>query len=408
MLDDLLTTPIGDDQRAAETARAGSVITDVRVRLFETESKTYVDSDGHVHPGATRTVHAALLTIVDSDGTEGHCLAAPAYAVDTRLIEQYVRPIIMGQDPFDRERLWQRLAQKQRGASGALLDRTLATVDQALWDLAGRKLGMPVWKLLGGARDRVPAYGSTMCGDDIPGGLSTPEEYGDFALQLLDQGYKAVKLHTWMPPIPGAPDVRMDVAACTAVREAVGPDVPLMLDANHWYSRMDALYLGRAIQELGFTWYEEPMDEASMQSYKWLADQLDIPVIGPETAYGKAHVRAEWILAGACDLTRIGASNGAGISSAMKVVHVAEAFGMDCEIHGPGSGNLAILGAMQNGRWYERGLLHPHFDFDEVPPHLGSLLDPLDAAGDVHMPTRAGLGDDLDLDYIDTHTVATW
>ncbi len=200
----------------------------------------------------------------------------------------------------------------------------------------------------------------------------------------------------------------MDLKACTAVREAVGPDVPLMLDANHWYTRLEALYLGKGIQELGFTWFQEPMEEASMQSYRWLADQLDIPVIGPEVAFGKYHVRAEWIVAGASDIVRAGVNTGAGISPTLKTVHLAEAFGMECEIHGGGSGNLTILGAMTNGRWYERGLLHPHYDYDEVPPHLNSAIDPLDGDGFVAMPTRPGLGDDFDFRYIEERTVATW
>jgi L-alanine-DL-glutamate epimerase-like enolase superfamily enzyme len=385
-----------------------STISDVKVTLFESVSNTSKDSDGHTHPGPPRKTTEALLTITDADGVSGHSLASPSFTVDKSLIEHYVAPILSGQDAFDRERLWQRMAREQRGAVGALLDRTLSTVEQALWDLAGRKLDVPVWKLLGGARDRVPVYASTMCGDDIPGGLSTPEEYGDFALQLVEAGYSAIKLHTWMPPIAFAPNVKMDVKACTAVREAVGPDVPLMLDANHWYSRMDALYLGKAIQDLGFTWYEEPMEEASMQSYKWLADQLEIPVIGPETVFGKFHVRAEWILAGACDIVRAGVPTGGGISATMKSVHLAEGFGMDCEIHGGGSGNLAVLGAMLNGRWYERGLLHPHYDFDQAPPHLNSIIDPVDSDGFVRMSTRPGLGDDFNFEYIREHTVATW
>ena len=79
-----------------------------------------------------------------------------------------------------------------------------------------------------------------MCGDDIENGLATPADYGRFAEWLVKtRGYKAVKLHTWMPPIPGAPNVKMDYAACAAVREAVGPDIPLMLDPNHWYSRAE-------------------------------------------------------------------------------------------------------------------------------------------------------------------------
>ncbi|GGL98700.1 mandelate racemase [Nakamurella endophytica] len=383
-------------------------IATVTVRVFETLAWTMVDSDGHAHPGPERTTAQALVEITDTDGCTGYCLAQPADAVRQELIDHYVRPILVGRDAFDREWLWQRLAREQRGSMGALLDRTLSAVEQALWDLAGRKLDVPVWKLLGGARSAVPAYGSTMCGDEIEGGLRTPEDYGTFAVQLLEQGYRAIKLHTWMPPVSFAPDPRMDAKACAAVRDAVGPDVPLMLDANHWYTRMEALYLGKALQELDFTWYEEPMDEASMQSYRWLADQLDIPVIGPETAFGKYAVRAEWIMAGACDIVRAGVNTGAGITPTMKSIHVAEAFGMECEIHGGGSGNLALLGAMANGRWYERGLLHPHFDYDRVPPHLHSIVDPLDADGCVAMTDRPGLGDDYDFDHIAAHTVATW
>ena len=79
----------------------------------------------------------------------------------------------------------------------------------------------------------------------------------------------------------------MDVKACSAVREAVGPDLPLMLDANHWYSREDAWYIGRELEKLDYYWYEEPMDEHSMSSYIWLAKQLSMPVLGPEMAQGQ-------------------------------------------------------------------------------------------------------------------------
>jgi L-alanine-DL-glutamate epimerase-like enolase superfamily enzyme len=314
-----------------------------------------------------------------------------------------VKPVLLGEDPFDREKLWQNLAKRQRGSGGALTDRTLAAVDMALWDLAGRALGVPVWKLLGGYRDRVPAYASTMCGDDIPGGLATPEDYARFAESLVRRGYQAIKLHTWMPPIPGAPDVRRDLQACAAVREAVGPDVALMLDAYHWYSRAEAYELGLGIQRLGYAWYEEPMDEHSLSSYRWLAENLEIPVVGPETAEGKFHTRAEWIAAGACDITRTGVLDVGGITPSMKVIHLAEAFNVDCEVHGGGAGNLALLGAMHNGHWYERGLLHPHLDYDAVPPYLKRRIDGMDAKGYVSLPTSPGLGEEIDFEYIDRH-----
>jgi L-alanine-DL-glutamate epimerase-like enolase superfamily enzyme len=202
--------------------------------------------------------------------------------------------------------------------------------------------------------------------------------------------------------------VDKDIAACAAVRAAVGPDVSLMLDANHWYRRTEALRLGRALDELRFDWYEEPMEEASVQSYRWLADQIDTPVLGPEVAWGKHYTRAEWLVAGACDIVRAGVTDVGGITPTLKVAHLAEAFNVDCEVHGTGTANLAVVGATGTGRWYERGLLHPMVDYEQVPPHLLALPDPIEADGTVAMPDRPGLGDQLDLDHIDAHTVATW
>lgn len=389
------------------TAAGVAVIAGVGVRVFNTVSRTVRDADGHTHPGAEHPATAAVLTIRDGDGVEGHCLCS-ADAVRESVLDNFVRPAVVGLDGFQRERIWHTLYRMQRGSGAQLTDRALGYVDQALWDLAGRRLGAPVWKLLGGARRTVPAYGSTMCGDDLDGGLRTPEDYGRFAEKLVGAGYRAIKLHTWMPPLPFAPDPAMDAKACAAVREAVGPDVPLMLDANHWYSRSDALRLGRALEALDFTWYEEPMEEASISSYRWLAEQLDIPVIGPESAAGKIHTRAEWIVAGACDILRVGVNDVGGITPALKIAHLAEAFNMEAEVHGGGSGNLALLGGAANSRWYERGLLHPFYDYDRPPPHLNRIIDPLDHHGEVAMPNRPGLGDDYCWDYIADNLVSSW
>jgi len=105
----------------------------------------------------------------------------------------------------------------------------------------------PIYRLLGGFREKVPAYASTMCGDDIPGGLDTPEAYADFAEKCKQQGYKAFKLHTSMSPL-FLPDPKRDIAACRSVRERVGDDMVLVLDCNHSYSREEA----RALSCLAF------------------------------------------------------------------------------------------------------------------------------------------------------------
>lgn len=379
-------------------------ITSVNVDVFTFPSRRAVDSAGHAHPGEETPVKNAMLRIACDDGSEGFAFGTPEL-IRPHVLESFVKKVLIGQNPMNREKIWQELAHWQRGSASQFTDRALALVEQALWDLAGRALKLPVYQLLGGYRDKVLAYGSTMCGDDLPGGLSTPDEYGRFAEKLVQRGYKGIKLHTWMPPISFAPDPRMDVQACAAVREAVGPDIALMLDGYHWYSRTDALYIGRQLQKLDFAWFEEPMMEDSADSYAWLAANLDIPVLGPESIAGKYHSRAGWVTQKSCDILRAGVSGVGGIGPCMKVAHLAESFGMDCEVHGNGAANLSVVGAISNCRWYERGLLHPFLEYDDVPAYLNRLVDPMDKDGYVHLSDRPGLGEDINFSYIETHTL---
>ena len=376
-------------------------IVDVVTQGFHCRSRIVRDSEGHAHPGPEHEATQHLLTIVADEGAEGYCFGA-----SPEVIQRVVKPALLGEDPYDREKLWQRLREAQRLNLGSLSDRALGVVDMALWDLAGRALGLPVYKLLGGYRDRVKAYASTMCGDDVEGGLSSPQAYADFALKCKARGYTAFKLHTIMPPIPGTPNPMLDVACCRAVREAVGDDMALMLDSFHYYSREEAYFIGRELEKLNYFWFEEPMDEHSISSYVWLTEQLAIPVVGPETAEGKMYTRAEWILRGASDISRAGVGDVGGISPLMKTVHLCESFGVRLEVHGGGAGNLQALCAMGiPGEYYERGLLHPFLDYEQPSPWLNTLDDPMDGLGYVHVSPRPGLGQDINWDYIREHSI---
>lgn len=372
-------------------------ITDINVRRFRYTSKIGRDSEGHAHPGNLELT-GSLVTVETDDGVSGHCFGG-----EKELVENVFRPRMVGRDPLHREFIWQDLAERTRRWN--MDDRTLASVDMALWDLAGKAAGMPVYKLIGAYRDKVKAYASTMVGDDIDGGLDTPEAYADFAQTCIERGYQAIKIHSFYPPKEGAPDPRLDAAICRAVRERVGPEVSLMLDPYHDYNREEALYLGRALEELDFAWYEEPMNEYSIASYVWLVQRLDIPVLAPEVALGRHHTRAEWIERGACDMMRVGVNDVGGITPSLKVNALAESFRMSMDVHGPHPGNLHLLGTMRNAEFFERGLLHPHVDYDTPAPYLNSIHDPLDDEGYVHMPQTPGLGYDFDFDYIEKNAV---
>jgi L-alanine-DL-glutamate epimerase-like enolase superfamily enzyme len=374
-------------------------------QVFRHGTNVVRDSDGHGHPGPESRTTSALLTITTDTGETGHVVTR-AQDVDETILDRFVRPNLIGQDPLCTERLWYRVYKWQRLGGGLLTDRVLTAVDLALWDLKGKVTGQPVWKLLGGYRDRILAYGSTMCGDDLENGLATPEDYARFADWCVNtRGYRAVKLHGWMPPVPGAPDVRKDYAACAAVREAVGPDIPLMLDPHHFYSRTDTLWLADRLADLDFRWMEEPMEEASMSSFKWLSANTRLNILGPETMTGKHWTRAEWVKHDACDLVRSGVWDVGGITPAMKCAMMAESFHMSCEMHGTGAGNLSVALAIPNTSFYERGLLHPFIDYDIPKEYQNRIDDEMDAEGYVHARPEPGLGQDLNLEYIEANLV---
>ncbi|MBV6636100.1 MAG: enolase [Mameliella sp.] len=374
-------------------------------RTFRHKTSMVRDSDGHGHPGPESDTTSGLLTITTDDGHHGHVVTRPQDMAEP-LLDRFVRPNLIGQDPLCTEQLWYKVYKWQRLGGGLLTDRVLAAVDLALWDLKGKVSGQPVWKLLGGARPRILAYGSTMCGDDLENGLATPEDYARFADWMVNtRGYKAVKLHGWMPPMPGAPDPKKDYQACAAVREAVGPDVPLMLDPHHFYSRTEVLWLANKLAELDFRWMEEPMEEASMSSYKWLTQNTPLNILGPETMTGKHWTRAEWVKHDACDIVRAGVWDVGGISPAMKIANMAECFHMSTEMHGTGAGNLSVALAIHNTSFYERGLLHPFIDYDVPKEYQNRIDDEMDAEGYVHGREDPGLGQDLNMDYIEGNLV---
>ena len=141
------------------------------------------DSDGHGHPGPPHEAIQTLLKILTDEGVEGYWFGANA-----AVIEKTIKPAIVGQAPFMRERIWQDLMERQRLNLSTLADNILAPIDMALWDLAGRALNQPVYKILGGYRSKVPAYASTMCGDDLQNGLATPQDYAVFAEWAMERG----------------------------------------------------------------------------------------------------------------------------------------------------------------------------------------------------------------------------
>jgi L-alanine-DL-glutamate epimerase-like enolase superfamily enzyme len=210
-----------------------------------------------------------------------------------------------------------------------------------------------------------------------------------------------------MPALPKPAAVDWDLDVCRAVRAAVGDDMVLMFDPWGAYNASDALRVGRELERLGFYWYEHPMREHDVDAYVRLAAELRIPICSPEIAEGGIYTRAHWIRRDASDISRIDVLRG-GITGAMKLAATCDAFGLRCELHMSGFGNLQVLGATTDDvcEYYERGLVGPGVDYDAPPPYLAAACDPLDADGYVAVPQAPGLGYDIRWDYIDDHRLA--
>jgi L-alanine-DL-glutamate epimerase-like enolase superfamily enzyme len=274
----------------------------------------------------------------------------------------------------------------------------------------GRAVNLPAYKVLGGARDRVKAYAST-----YPN-IGSPRDYADHAVACKAEGYLAYKIHPhyfWDPatrePTPGRPsNVAADIETCRLVREAVGPDYVLMYDPwGTYHSLEEALKVGRVLEQLDFAWYEHPMPEYRVESYVRLARELTIPILSPEIAAGGVFTRAEWILRGASDMSRIDVNRG-GITGARKTAIVCEAYGLRCEIHMAGFGNLQVLGATSEdtSEYYEKGLLAPGVDYDAPHPYLRHTCDRIDPDGYITLPSAPGLGYEIVWDYVQDNLVS--
>ena len=367
-----------------------TVITDIEIRACRgvDELNTLDAVDAVQLPGGSRP-DFTVITLTTSDGVKGTSMGFGALdAKAAAATMSQVKPFFLGRSPHDAAKNMKDFELFDRRWNHVPI-YSYAPFDNACWDIVGKMAHQPVYKLLGAAREKVPLYVSSMF---LPG----PDEYVAQALEVKAKGIKGYKLHP-----PGQLD--LDIACYRAVREAVGDDFTLMADPVISYTYEQALKAGRELEKLNYRWLEEPLLDVNMNGLRKLREKLDIPICGTEVIAGAHYSTAHCIAEGIVDIVRTDVSWRGGITAVMKTAHVAEAFGVQCELHttiyhGMEQIQLHPSLAMVNCEFFET--LYPFDDFEFGTKTKLNIQD-----GYVMAPEGEGLCIEYDWDFIDAHTV---
>ncbi|MTD13380.1 racemase [Nakamurella sp. YIM 132087] len=339
-------------------------ITDVEVHRYTIPAATPFDwRDGL--PGSEPAQTAAWLRITTDEGIDGIAWTLRGVIV-ADIVERRLRHELIGADPLRREWLWHRVWEIDRIEEMPIY--ALGLVDIALWDIAAKQARLPLHQFLGGYRDSLPAYASTVTYGSI-------EQYLDIADQCRELGYPAIKLHAWG-------DAKRDSALITALRDHVGDDYALMYDGSAGFDLPDAVYVGHALADAGYLWYEEPMREFNVTAHRWLADQVRVPLLVAETSDGAHMNTADFITTGCAQYVRTDAMMKGGITGALRIAHLADAFRLRAEVHGGGLAHAHLCLAIPNTTYYE-----------SLIPDVPVVREPLVGAdGHVRVSDAVGIG----------------
>jgi L-alanine-DL-glutamate epimerase-like enolase superfamily enzyme len=329
-----------------------------------------------------------IIRIYDADGAVG---TGYSYTIGTggpsimKLIELTLAPALIGREAAEIERIWRDLLFLSHATSvGAITSLALAAIDTALWDLKCRKANEPLYRMAGGAQERIPLY-------TTEGGWLHIE-----AAALVDDALKAKALGFGGSKIKiGRPHVSEDVARIEAVRKAVGPAFEIMTDANQRFTVDEAIRRARCLTPLDIAWIEEPLTADDLMGHVRLSQSTTLPVAVGESIYSPLHFR-EYLQQGACSIVQVDVARIGGITPWLKVAHLAECFNVPVCPHFLMELHVSLCAAVPNARWVE------------YIPQLDSLTtEPMRIENGHAIPSPApGLGIAWDFNAIKTQTVS--
>jgi len=333
-------------------------------------------SDAKVFTGRQKPMTEVVFLFAEITTEQGHSGIGFSYSKRAGGPAQYahakeVAEGIIGEDPNDIGRIYTKLlwAGASVGRSG-VATQALAAIDIALYDLKAKRAGLPLAKLLGSYRDSVQTYNTS-------GGFlnATLEEVKARATQSIEEGIGGIKIKV------GLPDSKEDLRRVAGVREHIGWDVPLMVDANQQWDRATALRMGRQLEEFNLIWIEEPLDAYDFEGHAHLAQVLDTPIATGEMLASVAEHKG-LINANSCDIIQPDAPRVGGITQFLRLAALADERGLGLAPHFAMEIHLHLAAAYPREPWVE------HFDW--LDPLFEERLETKN--GRMIVPDRPGLG----------------
>jgi D-galactarolactone cycloisomerase len=351
------------------------------------------------------TKNALLVKIETDEGISGWGECYGPASVAKAVIDTLFKSQVVGRDPFDVEVIWEHLYNrvKDYGLNGMTVSG-MSGIDIALWDIVGKACNKPVHKLIGGCfRSKVQAYATGFYFKSMD---RVTEEAVEEARAYAEQGFKAMKMKI------GLGSMKKDIARVSAVREAIGLDIQLMVDANHCYNVPTAITLGREFEKMGIYWFEEPISPEDIEGYIEVSRTLDMAIAGGENSSTKFGFR-ELIARRAMDIIQPDVCAAGGITECKKIAALAGAFGIRCIPHAWGSAIglaatlhfLASLPDCPPCLVPVPPMLEYEQTFNPVRDDL-SLIPITHVQGVVDIPTGPGLGIEIDEKVINQYRVA--
>ena len=346
-------------------------ITDVRTEIYRWPRAKPITNGMHTYTHVT----LGIVEVHTDEGAVGVGLGASEGIVLATI--DYLRPLLIGEDALNVERLWHKMWVPKLIGRRGMTTRAISAVDIALWDLRAKVAGMPLYKLLGGYQERVQTY--------VAGGYyEEGKGLAELAQEMVDNvemGARAIKMKV------GALSLREDAERVKVVREAIGPNVKLMVDANCAYRPYEAIQFAKRIEQYEPFWFEEPIAVDDYAGHRRLAEATTIPIASGENEYTRFGFR-DLIEQNAVSIINPDAVVLGGITEFMKVTALAQAYNIDIAPHGPQEVHVHLVAAIANGLILE-------FYRDTVDPMWGRVYQDtlrLNEDGSVSPPDVPGIG----------------